>query len=120
MKSPINFLTNMLLILGSLLLSFDFYLTYRLGSRLGFTTQINGWTKYGLQPLWLDLMIIMTMLISLLVSLTLFNATTKKSRNTIVKIFYISWDRFFLFINPYILIFLDAVIAYKIISMHFV
>ena len=118
MKYNINSYSNLLLSIGTLLLALDFYLTLNLGFSLGFSTEIKGWARIGKHFIWLDLIVIFTMLLVMVASLILFNTKNKKLREKIIKIFLVDWDKFLIFINPYMLAFLDFVFLYKILIMH--
>ena len=118
MKYKVNFFTNLLLFVGSLLLTLDFYFTLKLGYSIGYSTPIRGWSKFVKHALWLELIVIFVLLLLLIMCLILFNTKKQKLRERLVKIFLVDWDNFLLFINPYSLIIIDSVVLYKILIEH--
>lgn len=115
--SNINQTTNFFLLLGCFAFTLDFILAINLGFQLGFSTQVNGWTKHGRHPIWVELIVIVLLLITLLSAYIAFN-TKPSIRIKLLKFLGSDDTKLLQFINPYILVFFDAFIFYKILAMY--
>jgi len=113
----INTITNMFLIIGCFALTIDFVLATHLGLQLGFSTLINGWTRYGRHPIWVELIVITLLVCTLFSALIAFNSKPN-THYKISKHLGINNDKLLQFVNPYIMAFIDTFIFYKILIMY--
>jgi|GEM_PF-4233238 len=113
----INTITNIFLIIGCFALTIDFVLATHLGLQLSFSTLINGWTRYGRHPVWVELIVITLLFCTLLSALIAFNSKPN-TRVKLLKYLGSNNDKLLQFVNPYIIAFIDAFIFYKILVMY--
>ena len=113
----INTITNIFLIIGCFALTLDFILATNLWLHLGFSTSVDGWTRHGRHPIWVELIVITILFCTLLSAFFAFNSKPN-TRAKLLKFLGSNDDKLLLFVNPYLMAFIDAIIFYKILIMY--
>lgn len=115
--TKINTITNIFLIIGCLALTLDFVLAINLGLHLGFSTSVNGWTRYGRHPIWEELIVITLLFSTLLTTFLTFNSKPNKQAK-LLKYLGTNNEKLLQVINPYFMAFFDLFVFYKILIMY--